>query len=152
MQVAFPKKVYTYVVLKTNLGYFLQKIGWDKSQTSPSIPPGLTPKQEEEKMELSPKAKPRIRKVRTSRGHLSVEKRTILETWCTSYFFQEQYFSECSSMASVSKRLCNFSCTYLEKASYKILSEMWGVWLENSRRFLNKLQMFHSCRVLLKVA
>ena len=83
MQVAFPKKVYTYVVLKTNLGYFLQKIGWDKSQTSPSIPPGLTPKQEEEKMELSPKAKPRIRKVRTSRGHLSVEKRTILETWYT---------------------------------------------------------------------
>ena len=77
MQVAFPKKVYTYVVLKTNLGYFLQKIGWDKSQTSPSIPPGLTPKQEEEKMELSPKAKPWIRKVRTSRGHLSVEKRTI---------------------------------------------------------------------------
>ena len=72
----FQKKYITYVVLKTNLGYFLQKIGWDKSQTSPSIPPGLTPKQEEEKMELSPKAKPWIRKVRTSRDHLSVEKRT----------------------------------------------------------------------------
>ena len=41
--------------LKINLGYFLQKLlGWDKSHPSPSVPPGLTPKQEPEKMELSP--------------------------------------------------------------------------------------------------
>ena len=36
--------------------------------------------------------KPWIRKVRTSRGHLLVEKRTILETWYTSYFFRNTTF------------------------------------------------------------
>ena len=52
LQVVFPKK-YT-ILLKTNLAYFLQELGWEKSQPSPSVPPGLTPKQEPEKMELSP--------------------------------------------------------------------------------------------------
>ena len=37
-------------------------------------------------------SKPWIRKVRTSRGHLSVERRTILETWYTFYFFRNKTF------------------------------------------------------------
>ena len=37
-------------------------------------------------------SKPWIRKVRTSPAHLLVEKRTILETWYTSYFFRNKTF------------------------------------------------------------
>ena len=36
--------------------------------------------------------RPWIRKVRTSRDHPSVEKRTIMETWYTSYFFRNKTF------------------------------------------------------------
>ena len=36
--------------------------------------------------------KPWLRKVRTSRGHLLISKRTILEIWYTSYFFRNKTF------------------------------------------------------------
>ena len=119
LQVVFPK---------SNLGYFLQKLGWDKSHPSPSVPPGLTPKQEPEKMELSaPKHHITVFNLDTKLIEINQNPGHLLSFHCTvvpSYEFATENFEFCSPIKSQYSCACS-KLSWTLPHFFKHIHENW---------------------------